>query len=236
MRNETNHYNARSRSLQTAGILSLIDLTYQAMQEKQNERLRFYLWMISILSLLLVVAVVWIYRQMKHLSVARAHLEQANEQLQMSNHIKEEYIGRFLKLCSTYIDRLDAYRRMVNKKLTGGQMEELLKMVRSRDVLDTDLKELYGNFDTAFLHLFPDFVGKFNELLQPEERIILRKGELLNTELRIFALIRLGIDDSSQIAEFLRYSVNTIYNYRAKVKNKACVSRDDFETCVMKIR
>ena len=152
--------------------------------------------MISILSLLLVVAVVWIMSEMKHLSVARAHLEQANEQLQMSNHIKEEYIGRFLKLCSTYIDRLDAYRRMVNKKLTGGQMEELLKMVRSRDVLDTDLKELYGNFDTAFLHLFPDFVGKFNELLQPEERIILRKGELLNTELRIFALIRLGIDDS----------------------------------------
>ena len=173
---------------------------------------------------------------MKHLSVVRAHLERANEQLQMSNHIKEEYIGRFLKLCSTYIDRLDAYRRMVNKKLTGGQVEELLKMVRSRDVLDTDLKELYENFDTAFLHLFPDFVGKFNKLLQPEERIILRKGELLNTELRIFALIRLGIDDSSQFAEFLRYSVNTIYNYRAKVKNKACISRDDFETCVMKIR
>ncbi len=233
---ETNHYNARSRSLQTAGILSLIDLTYQAMQEKQNDRLRFYLWMISVLSLLLVMAVIWIYRQMKHLSVARRHLEQTNEQLQMSNHIKEEYIGRFLKLCSAYIDRLDAYRRMVNKKLSGGQTEELLKMVRSREVLDTDLKELYGNFDTAFLHLFPDFVEKFNELLQPEERIVLRKGELLNTELRIFALIRLGIDDSSQIAEFLRYSVNTIYNYRAKVKNKACISRGDFEACVMKIR
>ena len=72
------------------------------------------------------MALVWIYRQMKHLSVVRAHLERANEQLQMSNHIKEEYIGRFLKLCSTYIDRLDAYRRMVNKKLTGGQVEELL--------------------------------------------------------------------------------------------------------------
>ena len=233
---ETNHYNARSRSLQTAGILSLIDLTYQAMQERQNDRLRFYLWLISILSLLLIMAVIWIYRQMKHLSMARSHLEQANEQLQISNHIKEEYIGRFLKLCSAYIDRLDAYRRMVNKKLSGGQTEELLKMVRSRDVLDTDLKELYTNFDTAFLHLFPDFVEKFNGLLQPEERILLRKGELLNTELRIFALIRLGIDDSSQIAEFLRYSVNTIYNYRAKVKNKACISRDDFEACVMKIR
>ena len=86
------------------------------------------------------------------------------------------------------------------------------------------------------MHLLPDFVRKFNELLQNDAQIILKKGELLNTELRIFALIRLGIDDSSQIAEFLRYSVNTIYNYRAKVKNKACVSRDDFEKLVEQIR
>ena len=233
---ETNRYNARSRSLQTAGILSLIDLTYQAMQEKQSERLRMYLILISALTLLLIVAVFYIYNQMKRLSVARNHLQQSNEQLEISNHIKEEYIGRFLNLCSIYIDRLDTYRRMVNKKISSGQTEELLKMVRSRDVLDTGLKELYENFDTAFLHLFPDFVEKFNDLLQPEERIILRKGELLNTELRIFALIRLGIDDSSKIAEFLRYSVNTIYNYRAKVKNKARISREDFESRLMMIR
>lgn len=233
---ETNLYNARSRSLQTAGILSLIDLTYQAMREKQNDRLRLYIWLISALSLLLVAAVAFIYRQMKRLSLARNHLEEANEQLHISNHIKEEYIGRFMNLCSIYITRLDAYRRMVNKKISAGQTEELLKMVRSREVLDTGLKELYENFDSAFLHLFPDFVEKFNDLLQPEERIVLRNGELLNTELRIFALIRLGIDDSSQIAEFLRYSVNTIYNYRAKVKNKARISREDFETRLMQIR
>lgn len=234
--NETNRYNARSRSLQTAGILSLIDLTYQAMRERQNDRLRLYIWLISALTLLLVAAMAFIYRQMKRLSTARNHLEQANEQLHISNHIKEEYIGRFMNLCSVYINRLDGYRRMVNKKISAGQTEELLKMVRSREVLDTGLKELYANFDTAFLHLFPDFVEKFNELLQPEERIVLRKGELLNTELRIFALIRLGIEDSSRIAEFLRYSVNTIYNYRAKVKNKACISREDFETRLMQIR
>ena len=206
------------------------------MQEKQYDRLRFYLWTISILSLSLILAIAWIYHQMKRLAVARNNLEHTNAQLQMSNHIKEEYIGRFLKLCSTYIDRLEAYRRMVNKKISNGQTEELLKMVRSSNALDTDLKELYKNFDKAFLHLFPDFVKNFNQLLQPEMRIELRKGELLNTELRIFALIRLGIDDSSQIAEFLRYSVNTIYNYRAKVKNKACISRDDFEARVMEIR
>ena len=233
---ETNRYNARSRSLQTAGILSLIDLTYQAMREKQNGRLRLYLWLISALIVLLVVAVGFIYRQMQRLSAARNKLEHANEQLQLSNNIKEEYVGRFMNLCSVYINRLDAYRRMVNKKISAGQMEELLKMVRSREVLDAGLKELYDNFDTAFLHLFPDFVDEFNDLLQPEERIVLRKGELLNTELRIFALIRLGIDDSSQIAEFLRYSVNTIYNYRAKVKNKARISREDFEMRLMQIR
>ena len=233
---ETNRYNARSRSLQTAGILSLIDLTYQAMREKQNDRLRLYLWLISALIVLLVVAVGFIYRQMQRLSAARNKLEHANEQLQLSNNIKEEYVGRFMNLCSVYINRLDTYRRMVNKKISAGQMEELLKIVRSREVLDTGLKELYDNFDTAFLHLFPDFVDKFNDLLQPEERIVLRKGELLNTELRIFALIRLGIDDSSQIAEFLRYSVNTIYNYRAKVKNKARISREDFEIRLMQIR
>ena len=233
---ETNRYNARSRSLQTAGILSLIDLTYQAMREQQNDRLRLYLWLISALIVLLVVAVVFIYRQMRRLSAARNNLEQANEQLQLSNNIKEEYVGRFMNLCSIYINRLDTYRRMVNKKISAGQMDELLKMVRSREVLDTGLKELYENFDTAFLHLFPDFVDKFNDLLQPEERIVLRKGELLNTELRIFALIRLGIDDSSQIAEFLRYSVNTIYNYRAKVKNKARISRENFEMRLMQIR
>lgn len=234
--NETNRYNARSRRLQTASILSLIDLTYQAMREKQNERLRLYLFCISGLVLLLAGALGYIYRQMKHLSATRDRLEHANEQLSMSNHIKEEYIGRFLNLCSMYISRLDSYRRMVNKKLAAGQLEELQKMVRSHDVLAADVKELYDNFDKAFLQLFPDFVEKFNALLLPEERIVLKKGELLNTELRIFALIRLGIDDSSRIAEFLRYSVNTIYNYRAKIKNKAIVSRDDFETKLMEIR
>ena len=104
------------------------------------------------------------------------------------------------------------------------------------DAPDEELEELYANFDTAFLHLFPNFVGKFNDLLQENEQILPKKGELLNTELRIFALIRLGIEDSSQIAEFLRYSVNTIYNYRAKVRNKARGSREDFDDLVRKIR
>ena len=81
-----------------------------------------------------------------------------------------------------------------------------------------ELNGFYEMFDNAFLQLYPRFVEEFNELLKPGSRIELKKGERLNTELRIFALIRLGINDSSRIASLLRYSVNTIYNYRARIK------------------
>ncbi|GHV57060.1 transcriptional regulator [Bacteroidia bacterium] len=241
--NETRFYNARLRNIQSADILSLVDKTYHASIERQNTLLERYLLLCATLFVFLTVALIYIYLQMKKLSAARNHLQQMNIELGQSNtallesnQIKEEYIARFMKLCSTYIERLDSYRRMVNKKIMGKQIDELLKITRSQEALDKELEELYVNFDTAFLRLFPNFVKKFNELLQEEARITLKQGELLTVELRIFALIRLGIHDSSQIAEFLRYSVNTIYNYRAKVKNKAKVSREDFETLVSKIR
>lgn len=255
--NDTKFYNARLRSWQSADVLSLIDKTYQAMIEKQNDRLQLYIVLISVLLFLFLGALLYIYRQMQRLSVARNHLQTANDQLSKlnkdlremnlclqsineelfeSNQIKEEYIARFVKLCSTYINKLDSYRRMVSKKLSDGRVADVLKITRSQDAMDAELEELYANFDTAFLHIFPDFVKKFNMLLLPDDQIVLKRGELLNTELRIFALIRLGIEDSSQIAEFLRYSVNTIYNYRSKVKNRAGGSREEFEEQVKAIR
>lgn len=253
---ETVFYNARLRSLQSAGILSLIDLTYQATIEKKNRQLQNYLLLSGTLGFLLAIAFVYIYSQMKRLSVTRKYLQEANtnlkqlndelqvvnEQLQIvntdlseSNHIKEEYIGHFIKLCSTYIDKMDGFRRMVNKKLTGGQMVELLDITRSHEMMDNEIEELYTNFDRAFLRIFPHFVEKVNELLVDDEKIVLKGNELLNAELRILALIRLGISNSSQIADFLRYSVNTIYNYRAKVKNRA-VSREEFEDLLVLIK
>lgn len=254
---DTQFYNARHRNLQTAGLLSLIDQTYQMKIQEKNEKQRRFTILITFLSVLLGIALLYIYRQMKKLSVARRDLQDANNQLNKlneelkmmnnslqtsndnlseSNMIKEKYIGRFINLCSVYVDKLDAYRRMAHKKILNGQVEQLKQITASTDYLDDELKELYANFDTAFLQLFPDFVDKFNELLLNKERIILKKGELLNTELRIYALIRLGIDDSARIAEFLRYSLNTIYNYRAKVRNKAKGSRDDFEDLVKQIK
>lgn len=162
-------------------------------------------------------------------------LRRINFEVTEANHIKEEYIGYFLDECSMYINKLNDYRKMVNKKLQDKQIESLYKISKNNELKEDELRELFANFDTMFIHLFPDFIDKFNALLQDEDQIVLKKGEVLNTELRIYALIRLGINDSGKIANFLGYSVNTIYNYRAKVKNKAKISREDFEWTVKKI-
>lgn len=254
---ESKFYNARLRAWQSADDLSLIDDTYQLMLRQRNSELKIYIESVSLLSLLLFIALCYIYRQVKHLRTARQNLlkvntqlenlnkelqkinfslQTANKDLAESNQIKEVYIARFIKLCSTYVDHLDTYRRMVHKKVLTNQITELLHLTRSNSILEEALNELYENFDSAFLNLFPNFIEQFNSLLQENEQIRPKKNNTLNTELRIFALIRLGITDSSQIAEFLHYSVNTIYNYRAKVKNKARISREDFEEVIANIR
>lgn len=254
---ESKFYNARLRAWQSADDLSLIDDTYQLMLRQRNSELKIYILIVSLLSLLLFIALCDIYRQVKHLRTARQNLlkvntqlenlnkelqkinfslQTANKDLAESNQIKEVYIARFIKLCSTYVDHLDTYRRMVHKKVLTNQITELLHLTRSNSILEEALNELYENFDSAFLNLFPNFIEQFNSLLQENEQIRPKKNNTLNTELRIFALIRLGITDSSQIAEFLHYSVNTIYNYRAKVKNKARISREDFEEVIANIR
>ena len=156
-----------------------------------------------------------------------------NHTLSEANYIKEEYIGRYMDQCSTYLDKMDLYRRSLNKIAAAGRVEELYKAIKSSQFLDEELKEFYANFDMTFLQLFPNFVEEFNALLT--EPMQPKPGELLNTELRIFALIRLGITDSTKIAQFLRYSVTTIYNYRTRVRNKALGERDEFETKVMQI-
>jgi DNA-binding CsgD family transcriptional regulator len=124
---------------------------------------------------------------------------------------------------------------MLHKKAAGNQHEELFKTLKSTTLVDEERKKLYETFDTVFLNLYPSFVEDFNSLLAGEEKVALKPGERLNTELRIFALIRLGITDSMKIAGFLRYSLSTIYNYRTRARNNAAVSRDEFEEILMTI-
>lgn len=252
---DASFYNARLRNVQASRMLPVIDRSYQLEKEMQRRKLQLFLRVISILSLFLILTIAYIIRQMKKLAKARSEVVGANNELQKlntelmdanrrqkqmnvslteANCIKEEYIGRFLGLCSAYIDKLETYRRMLNKKAASGKVDELYKTLKSTRFIDDELKEFYRDFDNSFLNIFPHFVECFNELLPPSEAIVPKQGERLTTELRIFALIRLGIADSARIASFLRYSITTIYTYRSKLKNKS-LYRDEFEERVMQI-
>ena len=162
-------------------------------------------------------------------------LQEVNDQLRESNYVKEEYIGYVFNICSTYISKLEEFRKNINRKLKVGQIEDVKAMTDSSATASNELKEFYQNFDTIFLHLYPDFVGDFNALLLPEERIEQKEGELLNTELRIHALIRLGITDSVKIADFLHCSAQTVYNNRLRTRNKSIIPKEYFINAVKKL-
>ena len=258
-----NRFGSRQRNWQIAPLLSTIAKNYKAQSERTTSQLRYTLGAISILALLLLAALFFVHRRNQQLAAARNALHQTNSQLaalneelkhtneqlsekneafavlnsQLSetNRVKEEYIGRFMSLCSQYIDKLDNYRKMVNKKMKNKELEDLFRISKSTELKEKELEELYQNFDSVFLHLFPNFVDDFNDLLQPDTQVHPREENRLTTEIRIFALIRLGIEDSSKIAEFLHYSVNTIYNYRARIKNGALDNRESFERRVKQL-
>lgn len=239
---DANFYNARLRNIQIAQILPVIDKAYQLEKEKYQRNLQIGIVLIVILSLVLVFIVFYLYKQMKKLARARKDVLYANNQLKKmnihlseTNQIKEEYIGRFMNQCSIYIDKLESYRKQLNKKAAAGNMDDLYATLKSNQIIEDELKDFYQNFDSTFLKLFPDFVKQFNDLLPDEDKIVIKQENCLTIELRIFALIRLGITDSARIASFLRYSITTIYNYRSKYRNKSIIPRDKFEEEVMKL-
>ena len=255
-----NRYGSRQRNWQIAPLLTHIANEYKSQSERITSHLWGTVAVISILALLLLGALFFVHRRNTQLHAARNDLKTSNDelaaannllasqkdelatlngqlsmvngQLTESNRVKEEYIGRFMSLCSQYIDKLDNYRKMVNKKMKNKELDELFQISKSTELKEKELEELYENFDTVFLHLFPNFIDDFNALLQPEMQIHPKEENRLTTDIRIFALIRLGFEDSSKIAEFLHYSVNTIYNYRARIKNGALGNREQFENRV----
>ena len=246
----------RIRSWQISPVLGTIDHNYQAELKKANHRLIFAIICVSLLVIALALLTFYVNKQKSYLSNARNELKKTNTQLEElnnklsstngmlkasndklneSNGVKEEYIGQFLGACSHYIDKLDKMRLNVNKMVKNKQYNELYSMTKSSEVKEQELEELYANFDKVFLNLFPNFVEDLNGLLKEECQIHLSSPNKLSTIVRVFALIRLGIDDSTKIAEFLHYAVNTIYNYRAKLRNGALNDRNEFEKKVREL-
>lgn len=253
---DAEYFNSRLRFVEISNILPLITNAYQNIINEQNHDLKRYLLVISILFVVLAFLLYSTFRQVKkvrstrnalhlandslkvlneELSDSNQNLKSLNARLVVSDKVKEQYIANFLNICSEFIDKLENYQRMVKRLVTTRKFDKLIARASSQELIDAEVEAFYQTFDTTFLNIYPDFVDRVNDLLEEDQKIVLKKGEVLNTELRIFALIRLGIDDSSQISKLLRYSVNTIYNYRAKVKNKAVSPRDEFENRIMQI-
>lgn len=248
--------NARLRMFEILKIFPVVNDVYQLQIQKRQRQKAWALALISLLSVFLIIAMLYVRCQMKRVVQARrevmkanARLKELNDELHHSNeqlkeanrsitensYLKEEYIGRYMDQCSAYIEKLDTYRRELGKLAAAGKLQELYKNLKSSRLIEQELKDFYAHFDDTFLQLFPTFVEDFNSLLLPDERILPKPGERLNTELRIYALVRLGITDSVKIARFLRYSVTTIYNYRVRVRNKAAGNREELEGLVSRI-
>lgn len=234
-------YNNRLRMLEIARKFPSIVSSYQEQSNIKNRRMTWAFVFICILSAGLVVSLIFIRQQVKQIRLRRRAIAEMNQKLRLlnqellhTNRSREEYISLFLDLCAAYIDKLSKYQELVRRKVKAKQIDDLLKIANSTKMPESDAKHFFVNFDTAFLTLYPNFIKEFNELLREGEEIEVKRGELLNTELRIFALIRMGVKDSSRIATLLFYSPQTIYNYRTAVRNRAR-DRENFEEQVKQL-
>lgn len=244
------------RTAQLSTFYSIINASYQEQEARTSSKLKNYLLCISLLTLFLILLVAYVYRQMRKVSVIKEKLavtnsrlaslnaelneknsllENSNANLSEANAVKEQYIAQFFDLCSAYIDKMEEYRKGLFKLGANKQYDALMRRLKSTSEADNEVEELYSHFDKIFLSLYPSFVDDFNALLEEDGRIVPKKDELLNKELRIYALFRLGITDSVKVAAFLRCSLSTIYNYRTKIRNRAVCERDAFEEKVMEI-
>lgn len=218
---------ASLRMIESSRALPLISSTHN--EQINTWRNTIYVIMIIMMILLigLAVTLAMLYREMKH-------MRKLESRLRLVNSSKDIYISQFLKLCSIYMDKLNQFCKLTERKISAGKADELYRMTKSGKFIEEQSSEFYDVFDNAFLHLYPDFVEKVNMLLRPECQIESKDGETLNTDLRILAIMRMGIDDSASIAQILNYSINTIYSYRNRLKSRA-IDKDNFEKDIMAI-
>jgi len=241
-------YGALHRQAQISSILPIIEAQWVNQIERQKRLLYIYSAIITVLVISVIAFAFIIFRQLKKLRIAdniikaanislqenNLALEELNRNLSTANKIKNEYIGYYFKINSIYIEKLESFQKSIEKKLNSKRYEDALAAVHSLN-LESERQQLFHTFDKVFLRLFPDFTGKFNALFNNEEQICIPEGQLLSTEHRIFALIRMGIHDNDRIAKLLGYSVNTIYSYKNRIKNRSFVANDDFEDRIMEI-
>ncbi|HXB43501.1 MAG TPA: DUF6377 domain-containing protein [Puia sp.] len=235
-------YGARQRKVQVSAILPVIEVEKINRVENEKKILITYAVITTLLLLLVVSLAIVIFRQVNKLKIAKKIITDASEKehainnkLIEANKIKEEYIGYFFNSNSDFFAKIERFKKSVDQKISDRKLDEIKFLVNNIN-LKQEKEELLKNFDRVFLKLFPDFVTVFNSMFKEEDQLRLKDNELLNTDLRIFALIRMGIHDNERIAQILEYSVNTIYTYKTKIKNKSLVPNEEFEQRIMDIK
>ena len=218
---------AELRIIESSRSLPLIEKTHSEKTSADSHILRIVLFILAILVVGLITTLIILRKEMMSMNRLQANLRVANKN-------KEVYISQFLSLCSIYMDKLNQFCKLANRKISAGKVDDLYRMTKSGKFIEEQSSEFYDIFDNAFLHLYPGFVDEVNKLLKPDCQIELKEGEMLNTDLRILAFMRLGIEDSSRIAQVLNYSLNTIYAYRNRMKARA-IDRENFEKDIMNI-
>lgn len=238
---DADFYGARQRKIQIGAILPLVAAEELNHSEKEKRTILMYLLAITALASLVILFLVMIYKQLGKLKHKERIIEDQNLQLKDINHklgedahIKEEYIGQFFKIISGYILKLEKLKMSVDTKLSIKKYDDIRVIVNGINI-KKEREALYYSFDHIFLKIFPNFISVFNSQFEEKDQIWPHEHEVLNTDLRIFALIRMGINDNETIAKILEYSVNTIYVYKMRIKAKA-KNPDQFEQCIMDIK
>ena len=235
-------YGAFQRNSQIMQVQPIVEAARLHLADQQRKRIQRYAFMVSFLLIAIVIILVLLFQQFRNVRNARDlinkknnELTSVNKKLREANLIKQEYIGNFFKTNSDLIEKLDGYRQTIENKVTTHKTDDLISLISSQNIKE-EREKMFRTFDAVFLNIFPDFVEKFNLLFTPPDQMELKYDAQMNTDLRIFALIRLGITDNEKIAHILDYSVHTINTYKTKIKNRSIVSNDDFEKEIMKIQ
>jgi len=235
-------YGARLRKIKIGAVLPVVAAQINIATEKEKNKFLVYFLSIAVVAILISLVSFIVFIQLKRLKVKEKIIEEKNELLEKINerliedtHIKEEYIGYFFNVISGYILKLEKLKRNVERKITIKKYDDVLLSVNEINI-KKERETLFYTFDHIFLKIFPNFINTFNSLLKKEDQIWPKDNEVLNTDLRIFALMRLGISDVETIANILEYSVNTIYVYKMRIKAKALVPSDEFDHRIMDIK
>lgn len=227
-------FNNRLRIIEISHKFPTILTAYTNYITDQKSRILYGLVALGVLTVLILFALVLIKKQNAQLHKRREELQEKNEQLIDTNFRREGLAKIYIDLCAKYIDKLKKYQTLVQRKIKANQVNELLSTMSSSRLSEEDAAIFLGKFDKAFLNLYPTFVQELNTLLRSDQQVGIKPIEGLTTELRIYALIRLGVKESAEIADLLFYSPQTIYNYRSAIKNRA-VNKDTFDEDVQKL-